>query len=327
MLKLVVSKVFKFMSLCIAISILTFFLLECSPIDPVTAYVGADSTVSAEQRMLIAEHWGLDNPPLERFISWFKSMATGDWGTSMIYRRPVLEILGTKFMASIGLLLMAWLISGVFGFILGVISGMNEGNGLDKVIRLYCHVTNATPTFWLGILMIMIFAVHLNWFPIALSVPLGVESNEVDFLLKLKHMVLPAMTLGVIGISSMCLHTREKVIQAMRSAYVLFAISQGKSKGFILRKHVLKNVLLPAITLQFLSFSELFGGAVFVEQVFSYPGLGKAAVEAGLRSDLPLLLGIVLVSLGFVFVGNLIADVLYRLVDPRIGEEEHALKG
>lgn len=324
MLKLTLFKMLKFTSLIIAMSVLTFFLLELSPLDPVTAYVGADATVSFEQREHIAAHWGLNKPPIQRFLTWSKSILSGDWGMSMIYRRPVLDVIGAKFLASIGLLTMAWLFSGFFGFALGIISGMHEGKWVDKVIRFYCHVTNATPTFWLGMLMILIFSVELNWFPLALSVPIGVEAKDVDFLMKLKHLALPAVTLGILGISSMCMHTREKVIQAMRSAYVLFATSQGKSSGFFLRKHVLKNVLLPAITLQFLSFSELFGGAIFVEQVFSYPGLGKAAVEAGLRSDLPLLLGIVLISLCFVFVGNLMADVLYRLVDPRIKEGEHA---
>lgn len=323
-MKRILSKTLKFISLLMAVSLLTFFLMEWSPLDPVTAYVGADSRVSAQQRAEIAEHWGLNEPPMARFTAWFKSMVSGDWGTSMIYRRPVLAVIGAKFKASLALLAIAWTLSGVMGFGLGLLAGVYEGKWPDRLIRLYCHMANATPTFWFGMVLILVFSVKLNWFPLALSVPIGIEASQVSLLQKLQHMILPALTLGILGVSSMCLHTREKVIEALQSPYVLYARAQGKSERFILRHHVLRNVMLPFITLQCLSFSELFGGAVFVEQVFSYPGLGKATVEAGLKGDLPLLMGIVLISLCFVFVGNTLADVLYTYIDPRLKEGAYA---
>ena len=125
--------------------------MEKSPIDPVTAYVGADTKVSLEQRENIAEHWGLNKPPVERIpMLWFKSMAQGDWGTSMIYRIPVVDVIGQRFIASLALMLVAWIISGVLGFVMGIISGINEGKFIDKAIRSYCYVLISTPTFWLG---------------------------------------------------------------------------------------------------------------------------------------------------------------------------------
>ena len=135
--------------------------------------------MSLEQRENIAEHWGLNKPPVERFMSWFKSMVQGDWGTSMIYRRPVVDVIGEKFIASLALMLVAWIISGVLGFVMGIISGINEGKLIDKVIRWYCYILISTPTFWLGILFIMIFSVKLKWFPVGLGVPIGVLSDEV----------------------------------------------------------------------------------------------------------------------------------------------------
>ena len=140
-----------------ALCIVSFALLEASPIDPVTAYVGADTKVSAQQRELIAEHWGLDKPAVERFLAWFSSICQGDWGTSMIYRRPVLEVIGDKFLSSIALMMTAWVLSGIFGFLLGVLSGIYEGSWLDKGIRIYCHLLISTPTFWMGIVIPITF--------------------------------------------------------------------------------------------------------------------------------------------------------------------------
>ena len=317
------KKVLKLITLLVALCIITFVLMELSPIDPVTAYVGASTKVSAEQRQLIAEHWGLNKPPIIRFWSWFKSIISGDWGTSMIYRRPVLEVIGQKFMSSIWLMGISWILSGIIGFILGIIAGIKEGKLIDKIIRGYCYIIMSTPTFWLGILFIILFSVKLGWFPVALSVPIGVLSENVGFAERMQHIILPALTLSIISISSICMNTRQKVIEIMESDYILFAKARGESQISIIFNHVLKNVSLPAITLQFLSFSELFGGTIFVEQVFSYPGLGQATVSAGLKGDLPLLMGIAIISLVFVYSGNIIADLLYRVIDPRIKEGQN----
>ena len=321
--KFLTKKVLKLITLLVALCIITFVLMELSPIDPVTAYVGASTKVSAEQRQLIAEHWGLNQPPIIRFWAWFKSIISGDWGTSMIYRRPVLEVIGQKFMSSIWLMGISWILSGIIGFILGIIAGIKEGKLIDKIIRGYCYIIMSTPTFWLGILFIILFSVKLGWFPVALSVPIGVLSENVGFVERMQHIILPALTLSIISISSICMNTRQKVIEIMESDYILFAKARGESQISIIFNHVLKNVSLPAITLQFLSFSELFGGTIFVEQVFSYPGLGQATVSAGLKGDLPLLMGIAIISLVFVYSGNIIADLLYRVIDPRIKEGQN----
>lgn len=313
-----IKKFLKLITLLVALCIVTFILLEKSPLDPIQAYVGADLTVTQEQRANIAEHWGLDKPPVERFFSWFKSIAKGDLGTSMIYRRPVVDVIGERFMASLALMLVAWIISGVLGFILGIISGVKEGKFIDKIIRGYCYILISTPTFWLGILLIIIFSVKLGLFPTGLGVPIGVLADEVTLSSLIKHLILPALTLSILGVANICLHTREKVIEILSSDYILFAKARGESKKSIVLNHVIKNVSMPAITLQFLSFSELFAGTVFAEQVFSYPGLGQATVQAGLKGDLPLLMGIVIISLIFVYTGNLIADLLYRIIDPRV---------
>ncbi|OAH54539.1 ABC transporter permease [Domibacillus aminovorans] len=308
-------------TLLVAICFISFLLIKNSPIDPIQAYIGADMlTVGPEQREKIAEYWGLDQPVMVQFFNWGSALLTGDLGTSMIYRRPVAEIISERFFNSFVLMITAWLLSGIIGFAMGVISAMKKDTWMDKFIKWYCYTLASTPTFWLGLLMLIVFAVWLGWFPIGLGVPAGVLAEDVTIADRINHLILPAITLSVVGVANVALHTRQKLIDVLASDYVLFARARGEYGFGLFWRHGLRNVAMPAITLQFAAFSELFGGAVLAEQVFSYPGLGQATVEAGLRGDVPLLLGLVICSALFVFIGNLIADLIYYVLDPRIRE-------
>jgi peptide/nickel transport system permease protein len=238
----------------------------------------------------------------------------------MIYRSPVAEVIRERFIASLALMGVAWILSGLLGFILGIFAGMQQGTWVDRLMKWYCLTIASTPTFWLGLLLLIIFAVWLGWFPIGLGVPVGVLADEVTLWDRIRHLILPAATLSISGVTNIALHTRQKLLDVLESEYILFARAKGERGFRLLWRHGLRNIALPAITLQFASFSELFGGSVLAEQVFSYPGLGQATVQAGLRGDLPLLLGIVLFSAIFVFAGNLAADILYHMIDPRIRE-------
>ena len=306
--------------LTICISMVTFALMKASPIDPLQANVGqaALGTMSQEQREKLEEYWGVNTPPIRQYLSWAGDFVRGDMGISLLYRQPVTEVIAVKLSNSLFLMITAWIISGVLGFLLGVVSGMNQGKFVDKLIRGYCLVVSSTPAFWLALLLLMIFSVWLQLFPIGLSVPIGVEASGVTFLDRVYHAVLPALTLSITGVSNIALHTQEKMIDVMQSDYVLFARMRGEKGWRLFRYYGFRNVLLPAVTLHFASISEIFGGSVLVEQVFSYPGLGQAAVAAGLGSDLPLLMAITIVSALIVFGGNLAANLLYGMIDPRI---------
>ncbi|MCM3746058.1 ABC transporter permease [Paenibacillus pasadenensis] len=321
LLRFVLLKLARLGLLLAAVSAAAFALVSYSPIDPVQAYIGADvMRVGAEQRAAIAAYWGLDEPPLARFFRWASALAGGDMGTSLIYRQPVADVIGERFWGSLLLMAAAWLLSGVIGFTAGIVAAMNRGRLVDRIVRWYCCTLASTPSFWLAMLFLMVFGVWLGWFPVGLAVPAGALAAEVDWLDRLRHLALPALTLSAVGIAPVALHTREKLLDVLDSDYILFARSRGESGIRLVRRHGLKAALLPALTLQFAGFSELFGGAVLAEQVFSYPGLGRAAVEAGVRGDVPLLMGIVLFSALFVFTGNLLADIMTRLIDPRVRE-------
>ena len=310
----------KFVLLMIAVSMVVFALVAASPIDPVQANVGQNAllTMSNEHRAQLSAYWGSDLPLWERYASWASGILQGDWGTSLRYDAPVLQVVAQKAQNSLLLMFTAWVISGILGLLMGILAGANRGRTIDRLVKGYCYLLASTPTFWLGLLVLMIFAVQLGWFPIGFSTPIGVKAADVTVFQQLQCMVLPALTLSLTGVANIALHTREKTIDVLESPYMRFALSRGEGKTKAILHHGLRNLALPALTLQFASISEIFGGSVLVEQVFSYPGLGQAAVTAGLGGDAPLLAAIALVSAAIVFGGNLIANILYGVIDPRV---------
>ncbi|MFD2114883.1 ABC transporter permease [Paenibacillus yanchengensis] len=305
--------------LLIATIVITYILIQLSPIDPVQSYIGADMMrVGPEQRAAIAAYWGWDEPPLIQFGKWSAAFLQGDLGTSTIYRLPVTEVIGERFVSSVALMISSWVIAGIVGFMIGSIAAMQRDKWLDRILRTICYTLASAPLFWVALLMLLVGAVWLGLFPIGLAAPAGVLASNITVWDKIYHMLLPSATLAIAGIAPLALHTRQKMIDILDSDFVLYARAKGERGITLYRRHIWRNALLPALTVQFASFGELFGGAILVEQVFSYPGLGQATIEAALRGDVPLLLGLVIFSTVFVFVGNTMADLLYGLVDPRI---------
>ena len=303
--------------LCVAL--VSFGLMMLSPIDPVDAYLGPQvAQVSPDQRALIAERWGFDAPPAVQFGHWLRQLASGDLGWSHVYNQPVSEVIGQRFQRSIVLLAGAWLVSALLGFALGVMAGAKEGSPLDKMISTYAYLTASTPAFWLAMLAVLLFSVTLGWAPTCCAGPAGMLDQDVTLATRLHHLVLPVATLALLGIANITLHTRTRMLALMRSDIAIHAFAQGAGRFDVAWRHGLRHASLPAVTLAFASLGELFGGSILIEQVFAYPGLGQATVAAGLRSDIPLLLGIALFTALFVSIGNLVADTLYGVIDPRL---------
>ena len=293
--RLLAGNLVKILSLLLAVSLIAFVLVTASPVDPVQQYIlGLGTAVSPEQRAQIEAYWGVDQPPVQRYLSWLSSVLHGDLGVSSLYRRPVAEILAERFGNSLALMVSAWVLSGLLGFGVGCAMGLFRDRWPDRLLKKVCYVPS----------------------------PIGLTQAEVTLGQRIYHLILPAVTLSFLSFSNIALHTRQKVIDVENSEYALFARARGEGALTRLFRHDLRNVLLPALTLQFSSFAELFGGSVLAENVFSYPGLGSAAAAAGLGGDVPLLLGITLFSALFVCAGNLIANLLYGVVDPRIREVE-----
>lgn len=322
MLRAVARQVARFALLMVAVSIVTFALVGSSPVDPVKMNVGQASygRMSEQKREQLREYWGADQPISERYARWVAGAVQGDLGESLRYNAPVTQVLAQRAGNTLMLMAVAWVLSGAIGLALGILAGVFRGSWGDRLVRGYCFLLSSTPAFWLGLVALMVFSVWLGWFPFGFSVPIGVDAATVSLAERLHHLILPALTLSVTGVANVALHTREKVIDVMGSEYVRFALTRGESRWQVLVRHGLRNLVLPAISLQFAQVSEIFGGSVLVEQVFSYPGLGQAAVTAGVGGDAPLLVGIALASAAIVFLGNLIANILYGVVDPQMRE-------
>ena len=300
-----------------------FTLVAASPVDPVTALVKAEVLrMSPEMREQIAAKWGLNDPAPVRFGKWASNAVRGDLGRSMVYDAPVSKVIAERFSNSLALMMLAWSTAGILGFALGLVAGAWEGSIVDRIIRGYSMILASAPTFWVAIVLLLLFAVKLGWAPVCCSSPPGYLPEEVTFWQRLHHLALPVAALAMLGVAQVTLHTRDKVREVLTSDYVTLAQAQGLSRWQRAWRHALRNGALPALTLHFSHLGELFGGSVLAETIFSYPGLGQATMEAGTRGDAALLLGIALFAAIFVFTGNTLADILARIVDPRLDKLE-----
>lgn len=286
--------------------------------DPVMASVNYDTNLTSEQYSKIAEYYGLNKPAMTQYFIWLKNFLQGDFGMSLTHRRPVIDIIKMRAGSSAALMGISWVLSGIFGFILGTVAAFKREKFFDHIIKWFSYLQITVPTFWIGLIFLLIFSVQLGWFPIGISSPIGMLSKDVTFAEKVKHLILPTFTLSILGIANVTLHTREKMISVLSSEYVIFARARGESEWEIFRNHCIRNAMIPAITIHFSYFGELFGGSVLAEQVFSYPGLGSVLTNAGLKSDTPLLLAIVIIGAIFVFLGNTIADILNSILNPNL---------
>jgi len=316
LMKSVVGHFLRLIVLLVLVAAGTFMLLSFSPVDPIRAYIGNDLLhVPPEQYARIAARWGLDQPLWERFGHWFVRVLQGDLGYSMLFNAPVASVIKERFATSFALLGGAWLLSGILGTAMGFVAGRYLNRWPDKAICRLSYLLSSLPTFWIGMLLLALFAVRWPVFPVCCAWEPGNSGDMATLAERLRHLVLPVCALSLLGLGQITLHTRESIASVMKSDFVRFARSQGDKGWSLLRHQVLRHAITPALCLQFASLGELLGGALLAEKVFAYPGLGQATIDAGLRGDLPLLMGIVLFSTVLVFIGNSLSTWLVHLLN------------
>lgn len=315
-MKSVVGHFLRLIVLLVLVAAGTFMLLSFSPVDPIRAYIGNDLLhVPPEQYARIAARWGLDQPLWERFGHWFIRVLQGDLGYSMLFNAPVDSVIKERFATSFALLGGAWLLSGILGTAMGFVAGRYLNRWPDKAICRLSYLLSSLPTFWIGMLLLALFAVRWPVFPVCCAWEPGNSGDMATLAERLRHLVLPVCALSLLGLGQITLHTRESIASVMKSDFVRFARSQGDKGWSLLRHQVLRHAITPALCLQFASLGELLGGALLAEKVFAYPGLGQATIDAGLRGDLPLLMGIVLFSTVLVFIGNSLSTWLVHVLN------------
>ena len=320
--KHILQSLIRLIVLLLLTSFVVFAFVSANATDTTAANYGVSAKVALGEEKLaqISSYWSSDTPLLNRYFSWISGILSGDFGWSLKYNDSVSNIVSLKLSQSFLMLLISWLISGFLGYFLGVWAGFKQNSVADKVISAFCYVISSTPTYWIAMIFLFVFSVELKWFPIGFSN--SVMSGSTSIADSIHHAILPALTLSLVGISNVAMHTREKTIDVKRSDYVKFAELQGKSEFYVVKNHILKNVSAPFVSIQFAQISEIIAGSIMVETVFSYPGLGLAIKDAAVGGDVALLSAIALLCSAIVFVGNFAGDIITRLVSPEIGSDK-----
>jgi peptide/nickel transport system permease protein len=302
---------------------LTFLLVRLAPGDPFTRMVEG-SAVSPELVTQQRRNAGLDRPLVVQYLAYMSNVARGNLGLSFLERRPVTQAIAERIPATVALAAAALIINFVLGVITGVLQGARPRTATDDVLSVVTLTLYSIPVFWLGLLLILIFGLGLGWLPVG-GAQSAVGYEQLNFLGRawdrVTHLLLPAVTLGLVGAAGTARYQRTAMHDVVRQAFVRTARAKGLTERVVLLRHGLRNALLPVITLFGLSFPILLSGAVFIESVFAWPGLGRFAVQAIEARDYPVVTATALVASIMVVVGNLLADILYRMVDPRTQEQ------
>jgi len=291
---------------------LTFFLIQSAP---GTLSILADPELDPRVAAMVEERLGLDQPVWRQYGRWMGNLLQGDLGASLVYSRPVVEVIWSRLPATLLLGTAALLVTLLVGIGAGSYAARHPNAPLDQAMNFLAVVGLATPNFWLGILLILLFSVNLGWLPSSGLRTLGTPFDLGDRLL---HLVLPTIVLASSSAAELMRYTRSAWLDVMSQDYVRTAHSKGVSPGAVDRRHVMRNALVPLLTVVGLFLPRLVGGAAVIESVFAWPGMGLLAVEAAMNRDSTLILGTTIFVSVAIIVSNLFVDVLYGLVDPRI---------
>jgi len=311
MLELVVKRLISAVPTLFLVTLMVFSMQKLLPGDPITAMAGEerDPAVIAQLR----EQYHLNDPIPSQYFHWVGNALRGDFGTSLRTQEPVLQLIASKLPVTLELSMLAMIVALIIGITMGVLAAVNKGTWIDNGTNFLALSGISIPHFWLGVLLIMFFSVKMHWLPASGYVPFS-----EDPLQNLKTMLLPAAVLGTGLSATLMRHTRAAMITVLKADYIRTARAKGLLPKKVIMKHALRNALVPIITLTTLLFGELLGGAVLSEQVFTIPGFGKMIVDSVFNRDYAVVQGVVMVvAVGFLLM-NLLADVLYVLVNPRM---------
>jgi len=293
------------------VSVIIFSLQHLLPGDPAMIMAGEDNDPAVIAQIRAQYH--LDQPIPVQYLFWIKGVLSGNLGESMRLKVAVSELVTTKLPVTLQLALMAMIIALVIGVGLGILSAVYKGRALDSLVNVLGLIGISTPNFWLGIMLIFLFSVELGWLPAS-----GYVSPFEDFWQSMRTTIMPAFVLGNAIAGVLMRHTRGAMLQALSSDYVRTARAKGLSERVVVIKHAMHNALTPVITLGALEFGTLLSGAVLTEQIFTIPGFGKLIVDAVFNRDYAVVQGVVLVTSATYIVLNLVADIGYILVNPRL---------
>ncbi len=308
--------------LLFGIATATFFMMQLAPGDPLDMYLEPQRQrqVDPEVIELLRKKYGLDQPIHIQYVRWLGNVMHGDFGESFRHRRPVRDLLAEAVPYTLQLTVLAVLLDAFVGITLGIISAVKQYSLWDKVVTLGSLIIYAIPGFWLALMLVLMFSVHLGWFPTSQT-----RSMDYEFLSlwgkigdRLWHLVLPVFVMGIASAAGTARYMRNKLLEVLSEDYVIAARARGFTERYVILKHALRNALIPIITIYGLSLPFLLGGATIIETIFAWPGMGRLAVGAVTGRDYPLIMATMLIAAVLTVMGNLLADITYAWVDPRV---------
>ena len=321
MLKLeyIIKKTGELLLTLFAIATFNFFLFRILPGDPLRL-IARSGHLTGDAVIRLQELFGLDKPQWMQYLIYLKNIATGQFGISITYRRPVMDIISERMFNTVVLLAAATVFVIVLGIGTGIVAAMRRGSKTDKTLVVVSMVGWSLPTFWTGLMLIIVFGVFMHAFPISGVLTPGVSYATAGAIAAdyARHLVLPTIAIVIVEMAEFFLITRSTLVDVLTEDYVLTAKGKGLSEKMTLWRHALPNAMLPIITTMALYVSLVIGGAIQVETVFSYPGMGKLMYDAVLRRDYPILEASFFLLASVTIIANFISDVLYKIIDPRV---------
>jgi peptide/nickel transport system permease protein len=313
------SRVLQGLALVLAVVVLNFVLVHAAPGDPVETIAGASGGMSPELMAQLRTQYGLDKPLLVQLGVYLGKVFSGDLGYSYFFNVPVLSMIIAHVPATLLLVVSSVLLAFVIGTTLGVLSSRKPNGLLSQFITVLSMVGFAAPVFWTGIMLVILFASIIPIMPISGMRSIDASGGGIkDALDVLHHLVLPALTLSLVYLAQYSRLSRSSMLDVLGSDFIRTARAKGLADRVVMYKHALRNALLPVVTVLGLQFGNVMAGAILVETVFNWPGLGRLAFDSVLRRDYPTILGVLLFSSIVVIVMNIVTDLAYRMIDPRI---------
>jgi peptide/nickel transport system permease protein len=302
MQKYFIQRIVQLVPLLIGISLISFFVMHLAPGDPTALFI--DPNVKPEELARVRANWGLDQPVYIQYFLWLKNALLLDFGRSYTTGYPVIKEIGERLPITLLLMIPSFLITLLITIPVGVISAVKKDSWFDNLFTFLSFTGMAIPTFWLGLMLMLLFSVKLHWLP------------------AVGNIILPLITMTIGSLAGMTRYQRAAMLEVLNQDFIRTARAKGLPERVVIFKHALRNALIPIVTLLGLSLPDLFGGAFIIETIFAWPGMGRLGVQSIFQRNYPLIMGIVMFSALLIVLGNLLADVCYALVDPRIRYEK-----
>ncbi|GAE35821.1 ABC transporter permease [Halalkalibacter akibai] len=313
MINYIIKRVIMMIPILFGISILSFAIMYAAPGKP--AILNLDPEIPPEVREAQAERLGLNDPIPVQYVRWVKNVSKGDFGTSYARKMPVTDMILDRLPNTILLMASSLFLAAIIAIPFGVISATRQYSLTDYGVTVGSFLGLATPNFWLGIMLIMVFSVQLGWTPVGGISTIGADFSLLD---RLRHLILPALVLATADMAGLTRYTRSSMLEVINQDYIRTARAKGFRERRVVYKHGLRNGLIPVITMFGLMLPTMIGGSAIVESVFNWPGIGKLFIDATFQRDYPVIMAITMFGALLTVVGNLIADILYAVLDPRI---------